>query len=138
MSPAAAVEPRAVEPGTTGPQGDAPPATPIGEQPGPPRNPYRALVAGLYVRTVHAAEQGVLPVEVWGVVLAPGETGPAQFPGAVVFEVIDGDVVVVEPKRGQVRAGGSFAVDEGATLVLRNEGRAPVTLRAVVVRGSER
>ena len=111
-------------------QTETPPA------PGTPgRNQYRKLVTGLYVRTVYVAEEAPLPVEIWGVVLAPGQAEPARFPGAVVFEVISGDIVVDEPKLGEMRAGSSFAVEQGASVVLRNTGEAPATLRAVVVGG---
>jgi hypothetical protein len=55
-----------------------------------------------------------------------------------MFELIDGSLEVVEPKRGAVRSGASFAVDEGGRVVLHNVGDRPATLRAVVVRGMER
>lgn len=140
VPPVEATEPAAVEPGKLRPAPAVPPASRPPAQPAPEvkRKLYRELARGVFVRPSYAAAGAELRVEVWGVVVAPGASEPARFPGAVMFELIDGSLEVVEPKRGAVRSGASFAVDEGGRVVLHNVGDRPATLRAVVVRGMER
>ncbi len=132
LPPVHTAEPREVKP--------VAPVKPGPEPVQPPdsrRDFYRPFVEGLYVRKAYLSENTVPPVEVWNVVVAPGKAGTARFHGGVVFEVIDGSVVVVEPKRGEIRTGGTFTVGQGRDFTLHNDGDRPATLRAVIIGGEE-
>lgn len=135
VPPVEAAEPRALEPGEPNPGAAIKPSEHT--QPPPPpeikRNTYRPFQPGWFVRTAYASQGTPLPVEVWDVVVPPGLTKPARFPGGVMFEVIDGILEVVEPALGGVRTGETFSVDYDQSVVVRNDGDRPATLRAVVI-----
>ena len=135
--PAHAVEPQERVPGDPGPQPGGGPPPELIPVPDSRREFFRALAKGLYVRESYAAKDTLFPVEVWNVVVAPGQTKAIRFPGAVVFEVIDGGVIVVRPKRGKVRTGETFSVKQGEAVVLRNDGKRSATLRAIIIGGTQ-
>lgn len=115
-----------------------PPASEVTPSDYRPEQAYVALAPGLLTRTVFGADSGAgYRVEVRDLLVAPRQrTSPASLPGAAVLEVRSGaGTVTAGGKALQIRVGTTFALQEGETISIVNEGEMPITIRAHVLVG---
>lgn len=103
-----------------------------------PEQPYVAQAQGLLMRTVFSADSGAgYRVEVRDLLVGPRQrTARGSLPGAAVLEVRSGAGAVNAGGRPlSVRVGTTFALAEGETISVVNDGEMPIAIRAYVLVG---
>jgi quercetin dioxygenase-like cupin family protein len=103
------------------------------------RNPYRQYAPGLLARTTYKSEEaGGLTVEVWDMLVGPGQkSASASRPGGAVVQIRSGKgTVTVSGKTQDGKTGMAFPIPEGESFQVDNRSAEEgLIMRMIIVRG---